>query len=609
MVKFSRLTGSLFKTKLVKSPLRHSYEVLAGLFAADNREEQWVRTVLGLIHTLLNEEGSVPAPRIEILRRLIEAKRGADEASRRIKMLKEASVIMPEEAASALEGMEREELEKLIRFLILLALAANVLEGKRAFLADFAAAAGVGQSDFDRMIVSAKAEKTAQEHLIRSGAGVIAALGVIAVFILTATLLRSVIFGLIGAYLLLPLEKFFEKSIRRKGVFFYLVRAGELFWAPLNRLTRLVKRHNPFSGGNDAAQRGSGDKKVIKQAVFLTVFLVLAAVICVAAGAYTLTGIYVAKHSTGKKIIYTERNGTIESPREAGLSEKMTEKFREWKNRFNERVENDPRIRQVVEILRENFDDDKTRNELLGILLRFSGGVVNFTAGLVGTLISVISDVVLSVFFGLLFLIKLAEFCGHDSGTARQSEYLVRTVFNGKWLPGANENTIVEARNILTGTFARLRIWVKGYGTLILIDSIVYSCIFFVLQVPYFPVFGIIAGCGILLPYIGPVLCCVATLAGTVVLGGFSGSQLLVLFVCYLIYSGIIEQFILYPAVIGESLGLTSLETVIVVLLGAVFAGIAGMIFALPAASVIKFIVPQIYRCWGKQSGENRNTV
>ena len=67
----------------------------------------------------------------------------------------------------------------------------------------------------------------------------------------------------------------------------------------------------------------------------------------------------------------------------------------------------------------------------------------------------------------------------------------------------------------------------------------------------------------------------------------------------YLIYSGIIEQFILYPAVIGESLGLTALETIIVVLLGAVFAGVAGMIFALPAASVIKFIVPKIYRCWG----------
>ena len=50
--------------------------------------------------------------------------------------------------------------------------------------------------------------------------------------------------------------------------------------------------------------------------------------------------------------------------------------------------------------------------------------------------------------------------------------------------------------------------------------------------------------------------------------------------------------------VIGESLGLTTLETIIVVLLGAIFAGIPGMILALPAASVIKYLVPQIYRFW-----------
>jgi len=71
--------------------------------------------------------------------------------------------------------------------------------------------------------------------------------------------------------------------------------------------------------------------------------------------------------------------------------------------------------------------------------------------------------------------------------------------------------------------------------------------------------------------------------------------MLLAVIICYLIYNGIIEQFILYPAVIGDSLGLSTLETIIVVLLGAVFAGIPGMIFALPAASVAKFIIPQIY--------------
>ena len=81
--------------------------------------------------------------------------------------------------------------------------------------------------------------------------------------------------------------------------------------------------------------------------------------------------------------------------------------------------------------------------------------------------------------------------------------------------------------------------------------------------------------------------------------GDVSGAQLAGIIALYLVYNGIIEQFILYPAVIGESLGLTTLETIIVVLLGAIFAGIPGMILALPASSMIKYLVPQIYNCLG----------
>ena len=45
---------------------------------------------------------------------------------------------------------------------------------------------------------------------------------------------------------------------------------------------------------------------------------------------------------------------------------------------------------------------------------------------------------------------------------------------------------------------------------------------------------------------------------------------------------------------IGDSLGLTTLETIVVVLLGAVFAGIPGMLLALPTASVLKYLISQI---------------
>ena len=129
-----------------------------------------------------------------------------------------------------------------------------------------------------------------------------------------------------------------------------------------------------------------------------------------------------------------------------------------------------------------------------------------------------------------------------------------------------------------------------------MLDSTVYTICFFFIGVPFFLPLGILAGCGIALPYLGPILSCCITILVTLAAGDASGNMLLAIIICYLIYNGIIEQFILYPAVIGESLGLSTLETIIVILLGAVFAGIPGMIFALPTASVAKYIIPEIYR-------------
>ena len=133
-----------------------------------------------------------------------------------------------------------------------------------------------------------------------------------------------------------------------------------------------------------------------------------------------------------------------------------------------------------------------------------------------------------------------------------------------------------------------------------LVDSTVYTTLFYFLKVPYFFILGPLAGCGILLPYIGPIASALLTVLVTLAVGGTDvpTGRIVGIICCYLIYNGIIEQFILYPLVIGESLGLTTLETIIVVLLGAIFAGIPGMILALPAASILKYLVPQIYHCF-----------
>ena len=100
MFRFSRLSASVFRAKLIKSPLRSSYETLTGFFTGDSREEQWRGAVLALIRTLLDENGTVSSEKLEIVRRLIESRRGAEEADRNMRVLKNVSSITPAEAAA-----------------------------------------------------------------------------------------------------------------------------------------------------------------------------------------------------------------------------------------------------------------------------------------------------------------------------------------------------------------------------------------------------------------------------------------------------------------------------------------------------------------------------
>ena len=160
------------------------------------------------------------------------------------------------------------------------------------------------------------------------------------------------------------------------------------------------------------------------------------------------------------------------------------------------------------------------------------------------------------------------------------------------------EEDIQETENIISEIVHKLKVWLRGYLSLMFIDFSVYSIAFYFLNVPYFLILGAIAGCGILLPFIGPILSASITCLVTLACGDASAMQLLGIIGIYLMHNGITEQFILYPSVIGESLGLTTLETIIVVLLGGIFAGATGMILSIPAAAVLKYLVPRIFHYW-----------
>ena len=502
-----------------------------------------------------------------------------------------------------------EKRERFIRFAAAMVYRSDGIPEAEEKLKNCVRLAGVAEEKFEaiREEIARSAERRRQ--LLRSGAGIIAALIVIAVFILTATLLRSVIFGLIVAYLLLPLEQYLERNWRqKKGIGFYLGKiTSGLCWLP-GKLASALKRRESDNAPTPEQLAKKEEQKIIARAVGQTAFAALVAIGIFTGGVYMLSSYYL--RGIGEKLrpaAQTLRQGELENKKtvqkETGAPK--APKAPPELLRLREKLMSFPAARYLIEKAESTLRDEKTRNELAAMLWRRSGGLFAFVFNVMGFIGTLVCDLLLTLFFGMLFLMKMAEFKS-SSGNDSRGAYAVRTILVSRWLPNVSDTTLAEAQRILSGVFSRLRIWVRGYLTLVVIDSTVYTILFGILDLPYFPILGIIAGCGLLLPYVGPILSCALTLLVTYLAGDPGVTQLVLILCCYLLYNGVIEQFILYPMVIGESLGLTTLETIIVVLLGAIFAGIAGMILALPAASVIKYLVPQIYRCWDIARQERR---
>ena len=609
---FSGIRQGMRITRDLKNSFLAAWEALPFHFGDGiSPDEERIRLgSVSVVRMILSDaDGVLKTDKLDTFRRLLESECDSSEVEQRIAELRRLSPLEPSAAAEALALMRPHDRERLLQFILTLAAASRTPDAVLESLRGIFASAGVAGDIFDTMRDETRKNEERRQRIIGSGAGILAALVVIVVFIITATLLRSVIFGLILAYILLPLEKFFERRQREKrGVAYHLFRIVSLPGLPLRLLSqRIMRRASTDDPPDGVSEELRGERRIITRAVAQTVLTVLIILGVIIFAVSNMTARYVSGLRSMRKNAVVQvsnaENPAAEKEKKTGAEVKeetsavpqVLQKIDDQLERYRDRFQKLPLIKLALDHVVSALRDENYRRELLGSLLKRSGGIFHFTASLLGAVAAVVCDLLLTVFFALLFLIKIAEFCRDDESSGRKSEYLVRTVFNGNWLPDANDATVGEAKRIVVGITDRLRIWARGYLTLILIDSTVYTTIFFFLRVPYFPLLGLLAGCGILLPYIGPVISASLTVLVTLAAGGSSGAQLVGIIAAYLLYNGIVEQFILYPAVIGESLGLTTLETIVVVLLGAVFAGIPGMFLALPAASVLKYIIPQIH--------------
>ncbi|MEI6055600.1 MAG: AI-2E family transporter [Lentisphaerota bacterium] len=455
------------------------------------------------------------------------------------------------------------------------------------------------------------------QSILSSSAGFIAAIVIIVIFILAATFFKPVVFGLLLAYLFLPIQSFYRNYLLKNKVFIYISFLICYIFAPITKpakaiKTKFLKYVNFKIKKEHPSEEERAAIKLVKRSCILTTLTVFILLILALTGITWLSTTYIAnttksismwaqKTTTDYEKNKLDKDGSINlEETNADGDEGSIKQFMAAVHYKIEALKPKLEKYKVFAVIKEyigaNLSSPKSIQDLIKQITNKSGGIFSYTAGMVGTLFFIILKLVFTFFFFAFFLNKLAYFNCTKNHKVSTGEYLTDAIMESSWFPNTKEGTRETAANILDNIMFRLKMWVRGYFIIIIIESCFYVAVFTLIGVPFGLILGLIAGFTILLPYIGPIVSAFLTVAICFASGEVSMTQIFLVLIAYIFMTGILDQLFIYPAVVGASLGLNELETIVVVLLGGMFFGITGMIFAVPTTSILKYLIPEIYK-------------
>ena len=425
-----------------------------------------------------------------------------------------------------------------------------------------------------------------------TGAGILVALAVILIFILAATFLKSLFFGIILACFILPLEKFFENKFFQRPVVRHVIAFFDGLAEPFRKLKQRLMRKPPPTPEELAHLRHQ--HLIIRSCIcsaltFLTtIFLVLFLIGYLLIPAMVTAGQKI-KDSPAIKKNFSKLDALISVPDSPAPSEKPSKE---------EVADSSAAFREFIRNLRETVPEyiSKNHKELANLVFKGSRGIFSAVISIFSSLGHFLFDLLLTTFFFFFFLQQLASFKSGSRQDESIGNWCVRGILKTRWMPDVAENARREAVEIIDWIAEMFVKWIHGYLWIILIEVPLYLISFSLWNVPYAPVLALMSGMTILLPFLG--LVCSIFVTATVCLvfcTDHVAGTLIGVGITYLCVNGILEQLFLYPRLIGGAIELSTVETIIAVLLGGMAAGIPGMIFAVPAAAILKYLIPKIY--------------
>lgn len=248
------------------------------------------------------------------------------------------------------------------------------------------------------------------------------------------------------------------------------------------------------------------------------------------------------------------------------LAGSITDFIPDMQNWIREFTHNNKEIMQLVDQV--EFDPGKAIQWAMSFLGTGAGNVMNTTVSAVGTLVHAVATFFIAFSFACYILIQKEKL-----------HVQVRKIFFA-FIPKRKAEVILEICSLTYKTFAS---FLAGQCLEAVILGSMFVVTLTVLKMPYALLIGIIIAFTALVPIFGAFIGCAL---GFFLIFMVSPQQAFLFILVFLILQQI-EGNLIYPHVVGGSVGLPSIWVLAAVSIGGSLMGVAGMLVFIPLVSVL----------------------
>ncbi len=225
-----------------------------------------------------------------------------------------------------------------------------------------------------------------------------------------------------------------------------------------------------------------------------------------------------------------------------------------------------PQIEDMVESLA--IDWKSLSQKAISLAQSWGGSLLSTGGGLIGGVVSGVSTFVIGLIFSFYILLQKEKL-------ARQGRQVLYAL-----LPLKRADRALEVLRLANRTFSS---FLSGQCTEAVILGTLFVVTMTIFRLPYALLVGVLIALTALIPIVGAFIGCGV---GALLIAVTDPWKALVFVILFLVLQQI-EGNLIYPHVVGSSVGLPSIWVLAAVTLGGKLMGVAGMLFFIPLCSVL----------------------